>query len=71
MTVQATIRDFRNHLGIIREKKGLSQIQLSKYSGLELSYIQAIENGHAEPELVILLTIADTLEVEVKDCSDY
>ena len=67
----ARIQDFRNHLGMIRENKGLTQSQLSKYSGLDLTYIQEIENGTAEPELVVLLTLADTLEIEVKGMFDY
>jgi transcriptional regulator with XRE-family HTH domain len=71
MRVQTTIKDFRSHLGSFREQKGFTQLQLSKYSGLDLSYIQAIENGHADPELVVLLTIADTLEIDVKDWFDY
>jgi transcriptional regulator with XRE-family HTH domain len=71
MRVQATIRDFRSKLTSIREQKGFSQLELSKYSGLDLSYIQAIENGNADPELVVLLTIADTLEIDVKHWFDY
>jgi transcriptional regulator with XRE-family HTH domain len=67
----ARINDFRTQLGIIRENKGLTQSQLSKYSGLDLSYIQEIESGTADPELVVLLTLADTLEIEVKGLFDY
>jgi transcriptional regulator with XRE-family HTH domain len=71
MRLQASIQDFRTHLGIFREQKGISQQELSKYSGLEVSYIQEIENGEAVPELVVLLTIADTLEIDVKGWFDY
>ena len=67
----ARILDLRTQLAIIREKKGYSQSQLSKYSGLDLTTIQDIETGKTEPELVVLLTIADTLEVDVKDLFDY
>ena len=67
----ARILDLRTQLAIIREKKGYTQSQLSKYSGLDLTTIQDIETGKTEPELVVLLTIADTLEVDVKDLFDY
>jgi transcriptional regulator with XRE-family HTH domain len=71
MRVETTIKDFKDHLGMIREQKGISQQELSRYSGLELSYIQEIEKGYADPELVVLLTIADTLEIDVKHWFDY
>jgi transcriptional regulator with XRE-family HTH domain len=66
ITVQATIKDFRTHLGLIREKKGITQSELSRYTGLTLSDIQAIENGNDEPELDTLIALADTLEVDLK-----
>jgi transcriptional regulator with XRE-family HTH domain len=68
---QTKINDIRTSLGIIREKKGLTQSQLSKYSGLDLQYIQEIENGTIDPELVTILTIANTLEIDVKGLFDY
>ena len=71
MRPQTTIQDFRTHLGIFREERGISQQELSRYSGLEVSYIQELENGETVPELVILLTIADTLEIDVKGWLDY
>jgi transcriptional regulator with XRE-family HTH domain len=67
MKAQTTLKDFRAHLGMIREQKGYSQSELSRYSGLDLTHIQAIESGQAEAELVVLLTLADTLEIEVKN----
>ena len=66
ITVQTTIKDFRTQLGVIREKKGISQTDLSRYTGLTLSYIQAIESGADEPELETLIALADTLEIEIK-----
>lgn len=65
-TTQTSIKDFRSHLGMIREKKGITQSELSRYTGLTLSYIQAIEDGNDEPELETLIALADTLEVEIK-----
>jgi putative transcriptional regulator len=66
-----TIQDFKAHLSLIREQKGFSQSQLSRYSGLDLKTIQEIETGKTEPELVVVLTLADTLEVSIKDLLDY
>jgi transcriptional regulator with XRE-family HTH domain len=71
MKTATTIKNFKDHLGMIREQKGISQQELSRYSGLDLSYIQEIEKGHTEPELVVLLTIADSLEIDVKHWFDY
>lgn len=64
------LHEFRTHLGMIREKKGLSQSQLSKYSGLDLTYLQGIESGAIDPELVVLVALANTLEIEVKGMPD-
>jgi transcriptional regulator with XRE-family HTH domain len=64
--IQTSIKDFRTHLGMIREKKGITQSELSRYTGLTVSHIQALENGNDEPELEILITLADSLEVEIK-----
>ncbi|HYC84243.1 MAG TPA: helix-turn-helix transcriptional regulator [Chryseosolibacter sp.] len=68
---EARINDFRTSLGMIRERKGLTQSQLSRYSGLDLRHIQDIEDGTVDPELVVILTIANTLEIDVKDLFDY
>lgn len=65
------LQDFKTRLGMIREKKGLSQSQLSKYSGLDLNYLQGIESGAIDPELVVLVTLADTLEIDVRGMPDF
>lgn len=70
-TNEASLADFRKCLGQLRERKGLTQLQLSRYSGLDLLYIQQIESGSIDPELVTILTIADILDVGIKDLLDY
>ena len=70
MTTYTSLKEFRTHLRTIREAKGLSQSQLSRYAGLELTTIQEIESGYADPEFIVLLTIAGTLEVELSGISD-
>lgn len=55
----------------IRESKGLSQIQLSKLSGVSASHIGYIENGEREPTISILCKLAIALEVEVTELFKY
>jgi transcriptional regulator with XRE-family HTH domain len=64
------IQDFRYHLADMRESKGYSQSQLSQYSGLDLDYIQEIESGSADLELSVLITLAETLEIDIKGLPD-
>jgi transcriptional regulator with XRE-family HTH domain len=64
--LQTSIKDFKTHLVSFRERKGLTQSEMSKYAGVDLSYYQSIESGIDEPELDVLLAIADTLEVEIR-----
>jgi transcriptional regulator with XRE-family HTH domain len=64
--LQTSIKDFKTHLVSFRERKGLSQSEMSKYAGLDLNVYQSIESGLDEPELDVLLAIADTLEVEIR-----
>ena len=64
--LQTSIKDFKTHLVSLREQKGLTQSEMSKYAGLDLPAYQSIESGLDEPELDVLLAIADTLEVEIR-----
>jgi transcriptional regulator with XRE-family HTH domain len=63
---QTSIKDFKTHLISFREQKGFTQSEMSKYAGLDLNAYQSIENGLDEPELEVLLVIADTLEIELR-----
>lgn len=55
----------------IREKKGLSQEQLSKLSGVSASHIGYIENGEREPTVSILCRIGKALNVSILDLFEY
>lgn len=55
----------------IREKKGLSQEQLSKLSGVSASHIGYIENGEREPTVSVLCRLAKALDVSMLDLFEY
>ena len=46
-----------------RKKKGLTQKQLAKKSGVSISCIQHYEYGNVEPGLFNLVCMADALEI--------
>ena len=55
----------------IREKKGLSQEQLSRLSGVSASHIGYIENGEREPTVSVLCRLAKALNVSILDLFKY
>ena len=55
----------------IREKKGLSQEQLSKLSGVSASHIGYIENGEREPTVSVLCRLAKALDVSILELFKY
>ena len=55
----------------IREKRGLSQEQLSKLSGISASHIGFIENNERQPTLLVMCKLAKALEVPVSDLYEY
>ena len=60
MNVGPVIRSFR-------QRRGLSQGDLEKRSGLMRCYISRVENGHTVPSLETLTRIARALETELSD----
>jgi transcriptional regulator with XRE-family HTH domain len=57
-------------LRAIREAQGLSQVELSKTSGLSRSSISAIERGRQEPNYLTLVRLRDGLGVPIADALD-
>lgn len=54
----------------IREKKGLSQSQLARASGVNVRMIQHYEQGFKDikkAQVMTVIALADALEVDVKD----
>ena len=51
----------------VRHKRGLSQGDLEKRSGLMRCYISRVENGHTVPSLETLMRIARALDTELSE----
>jgi transcriptional regulator with XRE-family HTH domain len=52
---------------VIRQKKGISQMELSLRSNMSQSFIANIEKGKKQPSVLTLLRIADALGVNAQD----
>ena len=50
-------------LSKIRKKKGISQIDLAKYTGITQAYLSGIENNKKEPNLSTLKKLSEILNV--------
>lgn len=56
------VKNFGNNLKLLRYKKGLSQEELARKSGLKLSNLAKLEGGfNSNPTLVTLVALAKTL----------
>ncbi len=55
----------------IREKKGLSQSDLARLSGVSASHIGYIENGERQPTLLTMCRLAEALKVDIKELYKY
>lgn len=49
----------------IREKKGITQLELAEQAGITQVYLSYIENGHKTPTLKTLQKLAKALEVDI------
>lgn len=49
----------------LRELRGLSQVELSKASGISQSYISRLESGKQEPTLGVAEDLLEALEAEL------
>ena len=55
----------------LREKRGLTQLQLAEILNMESSNLSKIERGIQIPKEESLEKIASTFQVEIKDLFDY
>jgi transcriptional regulator with XRE-family HTH domain len=62
---------FGQKLRIIREKKQLSQEQLSSLAGLNRTYISKIERGKRNITIEVAEKLAEALCVELKELFDF
>ncbi len=65
MTPDPLTRILGARIANIRRAKGLSQDRLGELTGLDRSYISAIERGVANPSLSVLRSIAEALEIDL------
>lgn len=56
MTLGARVRD-------IRQKTGLSQVQLGERAGLHVNHVSEIERGHRDPRFSTVVKLAGGLQV--------
>ena len=61
------LNDFRNNMKYYREKKGISQTQLSIICDCGTGTIGGIESGRAKPSFDMIVRIAEALEINPAD----
>jgi molybdopterin molybdotransferase/putative molybdopterin biosynthesis protein len=59
--------EIENHLGALRQKRGISAAQLAKTAGVTRQTIYAMEAGSYVPNTAVALRLAQALEVHVED----
>ncbi len=72
--LEANDRNFLDLLGEkiveLRNQKGISQRELAYRIGMETSNLSVIENGKSNPQILTLVKIASSLNVDLKDILD-
>ena len=59
--------EIENHLGTLRQKRGISAAQLARSVGVTRQTIYAMEAGSYVPNTAVALRLAQALEVKVED----
>ena len=59
--------EIENHLGTLRQKRGISAAQLARTAGVTRQTIYAMEAGSYVPNTAVALRLAQALEVKVED----
>ena len=65
------LETFGNRLRLIRENKGVSQVELSEKTGVVREQISRIENGQINATIKTIFRLSDALDVELKDVFDF
>jgi transcriptional regulator with XRE-family HTH domain len=62
------MKDWRSIVGAnvrsLRQSAGLTQEQLAFEAGIDLTYVGGIERGRRNPSLLVMVSIADALNVD-------
>ena len=64
---QDILSDFGNRLRKLRIEKGFSQEKFADLTQLDRTYVSGLERGKRNPSCLILLKIAKSLNISVKD----
>ena len=64
---QDILSDFGNRLRKLRIEKGFSQEKFADLTQLDRTYVSGLERGKRNPSYLILLKIAKSLKISVKD----
>lgn len=62
---------FSKHLRVLREQKRLSQQQLADEADIAKRTLQKIEKGSLNPSLLIMIAIAEALEISLQTLIDF
>lgn len=72
---QATDSVFLESMGCrikeIRQRKGMTQLDLAYKIGMEKSNLSVIENGKSNPQILTLVKIASAMEVHLSDIFSF
>ncbi len=64
---QDILLDFGNRLRKLRIEKGFSQEKFADLTQLDRTYVSGLERGKRNPSYLILLKIAKSLNISIKD----
>lgn len=64
---ESTLTSLANNVKKHRKQGGLSQEELAFQCDIDRTYISKLERGVANPSLLILVKIAETLNVRIED----
>lgn len=64
---ESTLTSLANNVKKHRKEAGLSQEELAFQCDIDRTYISKVERGVANPSLLILARIAETLNVKIED----
>lgn len=62
---KSEIKAFGKRLKTIRQKKGLTQLDLELESGISRTEISRIENGQKNIEFFTIVKLADALDIDI------
>lgn len=66
-TMEAIQATLGSRIRTLRKERHISQLSLVMRTNLNKSYLYLLENGNANPTLLVLVKIAYALDVEVTD----